>query len=216
MQSHSVFMLRTWQTRTNLPTSIAIEANPPSAESIDARARRRLRELRNERGLTLQQVAERASIDVSTLSRLESGKRRLALDHIPALAAALGVSADHLLGSAARQDPHVRSKPRRLNGLTVWPLTRRGSAGGLQAYKVRIGARRSKPPAELPVHEGQDWLYVLSGRMRLLLGEDDLVVAPGEAVEFTTLTPHWFGAIDGPVELIMIVGPQGERIHLHG
>ena len=184
-------------------------------EQVDARVRRRLRELRSDRGLTLQQVAERANIDLSTLSRLESGKRRLALDHIPALASALGVSADDLLGAAPREDPRVRSKPTTRKGVTMWPLTRRGPAGGLQAYKVLIDAKRSKPPDPLPVHEGHDWLYVLSGRMRLLLGDDDLTIEPGEAVEFTTLTPHWFGAIDGPVELIGIFGPQGERLHLH-
>ena len=71
-----------------------MEANETHDESVDVRARRRLRELRKERGLTLQQVGEQASIDVSTLSRLESGKRRLALDHIPGLAAALGVTTD--------------------------------------------------------------------------------------------------------------------------
>ena len=185
-------------------------------EPVDVRVRRRLRELRTDRGLTLQQVAERASIDVSTLSRLESGKRRLALDHVPALAAALEVSADELLGSRPPQDPRVRSRPRTHNGLTMWPLTRRGPANGLHAFKVRISERRHTPPDPLPVHEGQDWLYVLDGRMRLLLGEEDLTIEPGEAVEFTTWTPHWFGAIDGPVELIMILGAHGERVHLHG
>ncbi len=57
-------------------------------------------------------------------------------------------------------------------------------------------------------------MYVLSGRMRLILGDEDLVIEPGEAVEFSTLTPHWFGAVDEPVELIAIFGPQGERVHL--
>ena len=188
-----------------------MEANEP----VDARVRRRLRELRTERGLTLEEVAGRASIDVSTLSRIETGKRRLALDHIPRLASALGVSADELLGSPPRQDPRVRSRPQRRHGLTMWPLTHRGSAGGLQAFKVVISAKRDAPPDTLPVHEGHDWLYVLSGRMRLMLGDDDLTIEPGEAVEFTTWTPHWFGAIDGPVELIGIFGPQGERLHLH-
>jgi transcriptional regulator with XRE-family HTH domain len=192
-----------------------MKANETHEESVDVRARRRLRELRKDRGLTLQQVAERASIDVSTLSRLESGKRRLALDHIPGLAAALGVSTDELLGSPAPEDPRVRSVPQSHDGLTFWPLTRRGSAGGLHAYKVHIGAERRTPPDELAVHEGHDWLYVLSGRLRLLLGEDDLTIDAGDAVEFTTWTPHWFGAAAGPVELIMIVGPQGERMHLH-
>jgi transcriptional regulator with XRE-family HTH domain len=183
-------------------------------EPVDVRARRRLRELRTERGLTLQQVAERASIDVSTLSRLEAGKRRLALDHIPALAAALDVSADELLRSSPPQDPRVRGRPRNHEGLTLWPLTRSTTAGGLRAYKVHVRASRRTPPDVLPVHEGQDWLYVLDGRLRLVLGEQDLTIEPGDAVEFTTWTPHWFGALDGPVELILIVGPQGERLHL--
>lgn len=133
---------------------------------------------------------------------------------IPALAAALGVSADALLGSSPPEDPRVRGRPQTLDGMTMWPLTHRGAAGGLHAYKIHVDARRITPPAVRPVHEGQEWLYVLGGRMRLLLGEADLTIEPGEAVEFTTLKPHWFGAVDGPVELIAIFGPQGERLHL--
>jgi transcriptional regulator with XRE-family HTH domain len=181
---------------------------------VDARVRRRLRELRTDQSLTLQQVSERAHIDVSTLSRLESGKRRLALDHIPGLAAALGVSADDLLGGAPPPDPRVRSEPSTYDNLTMWPLTTRGS-GGLHLFKIRISARRRTPPATLRVHDGHDWMYVLDGRMRLLLGEQDLVVERGEAVEFSTWTPHWFGAVDEPVELIAVLGPHGERTHLH-
>ena len=188
----------------------------PGEEAVDARVRRRLRELRAERGLTLAQVAQRANLDVSTLSRLEAGKRRLALDHLPALADALGVSADELLGSRPAQDPRVRGEPRVHDGLTMWPLTRRGPAGGLHAFKIHVSPTRRAPPEERPVHEGHDWLYVLSGRLRLLLGEQDHTIEPGEAVEFTTWTPHWFGAVDGPVEVILIVGPHGERVHLHG
>ena len=186
-----------------------------TVEPVDARVRRRLRELRTERGLTLQQVAERAGIDISTLSRLEAGKRRMALDHIPALASALGVSADELLASSPPQDPRVRGEPLRSHGMTLWPLTNRGPAAGLHAFKVDLSAQRRTPPAVLPVHEGYDWLYVLDGRMRLMLGTEDLTIEPGEAVEFSTWTPHWFGAVAGPVELIAIFGPQGERLHLH-
>jgi quercetin dioxygenase-like cupin family protein len=97
----------------------------------------------------------------------------------------------------------------------MWPLTNRGTAGGLRAFKVRISARRRKPPETLRVHDGHDWMYVLDGRMRLLLGDQDLVIEPGEAVEFSTSTPHWFGATDGAVELIAVFGPHGERAHLH-
>jgi quercetin dioxygenase-like cupin family protein len=94
-------------------------------------------------------------------------------------------------------------------------LTRSGPAGGLHAFKVRIGARQRKPPAELPVHQGQEWIYVLSGRLRLILGERDFTIKPGEAVEFSTWTPHWCGVVDQPVEAIMIFGAHGERLHLH-
>jgi transcriptional regulator with XRE-family HTH domain len=201
-----------------MPRSVAslfaMQANREE-EPVDARVRRRLRELRTAQGLTLAQVAEGANLDLSTLSRLEAGKRRLALDHLPALAAALGVSADDLLGARPPQDPRVRAAPIRRHGMTMWPLTRQGSTGGLHAFKLAIGTQRSTPPDELGVHEGHDWLYVLSGRLRLLLGDDEHIVEPGEAVEFTTWTPHWFGALDGPVEAILIVGPQGERMHLH-
>ncbi|ORA11895.1 helix-turn-helix domain-containing protein [Mycobacterium arosiense] len=182
---------------------------------IDLLVRRRLRELRAQRGLTLQEVGERAGIDVSTLSRLESGKRRLALDHLPRLARALSVSTDELLQAPPAPDPRVRGTARTHHGVTYWPLTRQGPAGGLHAFKVRVSARRRNPPADLPVHEGQDWMYVLSGRMRLILGDRDFTIDPGQAVEFSTWTPHWFGVVDGPVEAIVIFGPHGERLHLH-
>jgi transcriptional regulator with XRE-family HTH domain len=191
-----------------------MQANNDRADDVDLRVRRRLRELRTQRGMTLEEVANRADIDVSTLSRLESGKRRLALDHLPRLAAALSVSADELLRAPVAQDPRVRNASHRANGITFWPLTRSGPADGLHAFKIRISARRHTPPDELPVHDGQEWLYILSGRLRLLLSDRDFVIKPGEAVEFSTWVPHWFGAVDGPVEAIAIFGPHGERLHV--
>lgn len=187
----------------------------PAKDSVEVLVRRRLRELRMERGLTLEDVAREASIGVSTLSRLESGKRRLALDHLPRLAAALAVSTDELVREPAAEDPRVRGSSHTRHGVTYWPLSRRGPAGGLHTFKIRVSPRRHKAPAELPVHEGQEWIYVLSGRLRLVLGERDFTINPGEAVEFSTWTPHWFGAVDGPVEAIMMFGPHGERLHLH-
>jgi transcriptional regulator with XRE-family HTH domain len=184
-------------------------------DGFDAGVRRRLRELRTRQGLTLDDVATRARIDVSTLSRLESGKRRLALDHLPRLAAALSVSTDDLLREPDQPDPRVQGASHTRHGITFWPLTRSGPAGGLHAFKIRISAERNTPPTDLPVHEGQDWMYVLSGRMRLILGERDFLIEPGEAVEFTTWAPHWFGTVDGPVEAIAILGAHGERLHLH-
>ena len=184
-------------------------------DSVDHRVRRRLRELRMQRGLTLEEVAGRSSIDVSTLSRLESGKRRLALDHLPRLAAALSVSTDDLLKAPEADDPRVKGGSHTRHHVTYWPLTRQGPSGGLHTYKIRVSARRRTPPAELPVHEGHEWMYILSGRLRLILGDRDFTIKTGEAVEFSTWTPHWFGVVDGPVEAITLFGLHGERIHLH-
>ena len=183
-------------------------------DDVDTRVRRRLRELRTQHGLTLEDVATRADIDVSTLSRLESGKRRLALDHLPRLASALSVTTDELMRAPEAEDPRVRGASHTAHGVTYWPLTRGGPAGGLHAFKIRVSTRRRTPPDELPVHDGQEWIYVLSGKLRLVLGDRDFTIEPGEAVEFSTWTPHWFGVVDGPVEAIALFGPHGERMHV--
>ena len=127
---------------------------------------------------------------------------RLALDHLPRLATALSVTTDELLRAPEAEDPRVTGSSHTHHDITYWPLTRHGPAAGLHAYKIRISPKRRKPPTEFPVHEGRDWMYVLSGQLRLVLGEQDLIVNPGEAVEFSTWTPHWFGVVDGPVEAI--------------
>jgi len=101
-----------------------MQAKTPTGDDVDLRVRRRIRELRAQQGLTLEDVATRAGIDVSTLSRLESGKRRLALDHLPRLAVALSVSTDELLRAPEALDPRVRGSAHTYNGITFWPLTR--------------------------------------------------------------------------------------------
>jgi transcriptional regulator with XRE-family HTH domain len=179
--------------------------------STDAVVRARLRALRTERGLSQEEVAERAGMAASTLSRLESGARRLALDHLTPLAGALGVDVGDLLAPATGTDPRVHGRPRTVEGITFHPLSR-AAPSGLVVVRMDLPAQRTVPdPCS---HEGHEWLYVLSGRVRLVLGDDDLVLVPGEAAEFSTWTPHWIGAVDGPAQLLAIFGPQGERVHM--
>ncbi|MEV0390118.1 XRE family transcriptional regulator [Nonomuraea sp. NPDC050643] len=172
----------------------------------------RLRVLRRRRGITLADVAEETGISESTLSRLESGGRRPNLELLLPLARVYDVPLDELVGAPPTGDPRVHLRPVRHQGMTFMPLTRR--AGGMQAYKMIIPAREGDVP-DLKVHEGYEWLYVLNGRLRLLLGDQDLVLRPGEVAEFDTHVPHWLGA-DGaePVELLVLFGHQGERAHL--
>ncbi|WP_433274644.1 helix-turn-helix domain-containing protein [Actinosynnema sp. CS-041913] len=173
----------------------------------------RLRAIRRQRGVTLADLADATGISESTLSRLESGRRRANLELLLPLARAHGVPLDELVGAPDTGDPRVHLRPVRRNGRTFIPLTRR--AGGLQAYKMIIPGADPRADPELRVHEGYEWLYVLDGRLRLRLGDQDLTLKPGEAAEFDTHVPHLFdSADDKPVELLTLFGQQGERAHI--
>jgi transcriptional regulator with XRE-family HTH domain len=173
----------------------------------------RLRSLRQRQDRTLEQVAEATGISVSTLSRLESGQRRPALEHLLPLARTYRVPLDELVDTPAAPDPRVRSRPLTRNGRTFYPLTR--NQGALQAYKVVIPPPRAGGAPEPQVHTGYEWLYVLSGPLRLQLGEHDLLLDAGEAAEFDTRVPHVLSNPGpGPVELLTLFGPDGERMHV--
>lgn len=151
----------------------------------------RLRRIRKERGATLAGLSSATGISVSTLSRLESGLRKPSLELLLPIARAHQVPLDELVGAPQVGDPRIRAaKPIVMHGRTHWPLTRQ--PGGLQAYKVLEPQRKLEP--EPRTHEGYEWLYVLSGRLRLVLGEHDVVLGAGEAAEFDTRVPHWFGS----------------------
>jgi transcriptional regulator with XRE-family HTH domain len=171
----------------------------------------RLRRLRKEREVTLAALSEVTGISVSTLSRLESGLRKPSLELLLPIAQAHQVPLDELVGTPQVGDPRVRAAPLVRHGRTYWPLTRQ--PGGLQAYKVLVPQRTEEP--ELRTHEGYEWLYVLAGRLRVVLGEHDVVMSAGEAAEFDTRVPHWFGSTgEGPAEFLSLFGPQGERMHV--
>ncbi|MQA10169.1 MAG: helix-turn-helix domain-containing protein [Pseudonocardiaceae bacterium] len=173
----------------------------------------RLRALRRQRETTLADLSATTGISVSTLSRLESGARRPTLELLLPLARAYGVTLDELVDAPPTGDPRIHLRPVARGGMTMLPLTRR--AGGIQAYKLVLPASSGRREPDPQIHEGYEWLYVLNGRLRVVLGEHDLVLVPGEAAEFDTRVPHWFGAADNePVEFLSLFGKQGERAHL--
>ena len=170
----------------------------------------RLRRLREQRGITLTALAETTGISKSTLSRLENGQRKATLELLLLLASTYRVPLDDLVGAPEVGDPRIRLKAYTKSGRTVIPLTRH--AGGVQAWKIIIPPSNTKPV--LKTHEGYEWLYVLSGRMRLILADRDWVVSAGEVVDFDTRLPHWFGSAGArPAEILSMFGPQGERLH---
>ncbi|MBU2670587.1 XRE family transcriptional regulator [Actinoplanes bogorensis] len=172
----------------------------------------RLRALRRDAGITLTALADTTGISVSTLSRLESGQRKATLELLMPLAQAYRVPLDELVGAPPTGDPRVYARPIHRFGQTILPLTR--NPGGPQAFKHLIAAGDRQTPNP-KTHEGYEWLYVLSGRLRLILGEHDLVLPAGEAAEFDTRVPHWFGSAEGrAVEFLSIFDAQGARIHV--
>jgi transcriptional regulator with XRE-family HTH domain len=174
----------------------------------------RLKQLRQRRDITLSDLADETGISTSTLSRLEAGLRRPTLEQLLPLARAYGVTLDELVDAPPTGDPRVNLRPIPTgDGRIILPLSRR--PGGIQAYKFVLPAGRDDADPDLRTHEGYDWAFVLNGRLRLVLGEHDLILEPGEAAEFDTRTPHWFGATSaGPVEFLSLVGKQGERAHV--
>jgi transcriptional regulator with XRE-family HTH domain len=169
----------------------------------------RLKRVRTARRMTLSSVASRTGISTSTLSRLEAGQRRPTLELLLGLSRTYCVPLDDLVGAPEVGDPRIRLKPGRVKGRTVIPLTR--EPDGMQAWKILIPIGQADPQPR--AHDGHEWIYVLSGRLRLVLGGREWTLDPGDVAEFDTQVPHWFGSTgEGPAEILSIFGRPGERM----
>ena len=177
---------------------------------IEQMVRTRLRGLRTAQGLSLDDLAERSHLSPSTISRIETGRRAISLDVLLSLARALRTDVETLLAEDVDEDVVIRLTPSSEGGRTTWLLSK--ATGATTAMKVRL---EPGTPPEQRVHPGHDWVFVLEGRIQLLLGEREIVVEAGEAAEFETMTPHAFAALDSPAEVIMIFDRDGHRAHRH-
>ncbi|MFK0004236.1 helix-turn-helix domain-containing protein [Paenarthrobacter sp. NPDC090522] len=173
----------------------------------------RLRDLRTRKNVTLAEASEATGISVSTLSRLESGQRKPTLELLLPIARLHQVPLEELIDAPETGDPRIHLKPHVHHWGTALPLTKR--AGGIQAFKMILPGGTGKEEPNPQSHEGYDWMYILNGKLRLILGENDFILKAGEAAEFDTRTPHWFAsATSQPVELLTLFGQQGERMHV--
>ncbi len=180
-------------------------------DDLSELVRRRVRGVRTAAGLSLDELGARAGMSPSSISRLETGKRNIDLESLVAVARGLEVSVDALLAPDDHDDVVIRPVPRSGSGVTTWQLTR--PTGSTVAVKQRIEA--SRPVREPQVHPGHDWFFVLSGTIRLTLGDRVILVETGEAAEFDTMVPHLFEAEGGPAEIISLFDRDGQRAHLH-
>ncbi len=180
--------------------------------AFDVVIRARIRGLRLARGWSLDALAGRCAMSASTLSRIETGHRRISIDQLVPIARALGTSLDQLVEPIDDDDVVIRPRRDRGHGVTSWMLTRDDEPHGIAVAKMRITARR--PPSDLGVHPGHEWFTVLTGTARLQLGERVILVEAGQAAQFSTMAPHAITAESGPVEIIVLFDRDGRRAHL--
>ncbi|MDL9936904.1 XRE family transcriptional regulator [Gordonia sp. ABSL1-1] len=185
-------------------------------QELDAVVRQRIRGLRLSKGWTLDALAARCYLSPSTLSRIETGHRRVALDQLVPIARALGTTLDQLVEPVADEDVVIRPQPHTADGLTIWLLSRESAPQGVSVAKMRFDPSHPSGPDRLRVHPGREWFTVLSGTVRLHLGDRTILVPSGAAAEFSTMVPHSVGAADGPAEVLSIFDHDGERAHLPG
>lgn len=171
----------------------------------------RLRAIRHSRGWTLEELATRAEMSPSTLSRLESGKRQASLELLLPLTRQLGITLDDLVAPAVA-DPRVRRPMIVRDGMAIAPLSPEGSP--VATYRITFPP--VPEPPEPRVHDGYEWLYVISGKLRLILGDQDIVLTRGEAAEFDTRVPHSLSATGSrPAQVLSIFNNDGVKMHTH-
>jgi transcriptional regulator with XRE-family HTH domain len=185
-------------------------------DSLDTVIRQRIRGLRLARGWSLDTLAAKCFLSASTLSRIETGHRRIALDQLVPIARALGTTLDQLVEPVGDEDVVIRPEPEHHRGRTVWLLSSERMAHGETVAKIRIAGPQPIDSAQLGVHPGREWFTVLSGTVRLRLGERTILVPAGSAAEFSTMVPHAIDAHGGVAEILTIFDREGERAHLHG
>jgi len=183
-------------------------------EDTEFIVRQRIRGMRLARGWTLDTLSARCFLSPSTLSRIETGQQRIALEQLVAIAKALGTSLDQLVEPEGDEDVVIRPEPESINGATFWLLSRERDRRGVTIGKMRLTEDRESD--EPQVHPGYEWFTVLSGTIRLRLGTRTILVRPGQAVEFSTMTPHRIDAHEGPAEILTIFDHEGEQAHLPG
>ncbi|WP_367125976.1 helix-turn-helix domain-containing protein [Streptomyces phytohabitans] len=179
---------------------------------LDSLVRKRIRALRVAQGWSLEELATRARLSQSTLSRIENGQRRLALDSLVTLARALDTTLDQLVETASDDvvtSPIIDSAHSRMS----WPIR---AEPGMTVMRQRMTEPPPDNPSRMRAHPGREWLVVLSGTAVLMLGHRRFRVEANQAAEFPTMLPHAIGAEGGPCELLGIFDRDARRGHQRG
>ncbi|MEV0622066.1 XRE family transcriptional regulator [Nonomuraea sp. NPDC050404] len=178
-------------------------------QELDSLVRTRIRALRVAQGWSLEELAGRAHLSQSSLSRIENGQRRLALDQLVTLAKALDTTLDQLVETAA-DDIVISPMIDAASGQLRWPV--KGDPG-MSVVRRRMTEPPPGNPARMRAHPGREWLVVLSGTAVLMLGNRRFRIETNQAAEFPTMMPHAIGAEGRPCEILGIFDRDARRGH---
>ncbi|MFD6415293.1 helix-turn-helix domain-containing protein [Streptomyces sp. NPDC060194] len=178
-------------------------------DELDGLVRKRIRALRVAQGWSLEELASRAHLSQSSLSRIENGQRRLALDQLVTLARALDTTLDQLVETAT-DDVITSPVVDQAHGSLRWSV--RGDPG-MTVMRQRVTGPPPDNPARMRAHPGREWFVVLSGTAVLMLGNRRFRVETNQAAEFPTMMPHAIGAEGGPCEILGIFDRDARRGH---
>ncbi|MGW5617271.1 helix-turn-helix domain-containing protein [Streptomyces sp. NPDC003877] len=178
-------------------------------EELDSLVRKRIRALRVAQGWSLEELAGRANLSQSSLSRIENGRRRLALDQLVTLARALDTTLDQLVETAT-DDVVISPMIDAAHGRMRWPV--KGDPG-MSVVRQRLTDPPPENPARMRAHPGREWLVVLSGTAVLMLGHRSFRIETNQAAEFPTMMPHAIGAAGGPCDILGIFDRDARRGH---
>ena len=168
----------------------------------------RLRQLRKERGWKLEDLAERTNLSRAYLSRLENGERQPSLTALFHVAQAYGVTFSSLFESEPDLEGGViiraaQAPVRRGNGLFYASLSKGSLAFNLHPIRIVVPAEREE--GEVYQHEGEQWLYVVSGSLGLEIGDEEFSLESGDAAHFSADNPHRLTALGGQDAEIILV-----------
>jgi DNA-binding XRE family transcriptional regulator len=176
-----------------------------------------LRDLRTRAGLTLEQLAQRADLSTAHLSRIESGDRQPSIAALISLSRALGVPLSTLLGER-RGAPAIsiysgHEAAHEANGLTIAGCSGFPGSTTLEALHITISPDRVPPtPAR---HRGEEWIYVVSGHLRLEFDDQIHLLEPGATAHFDANRPHRLGAELVTTEVLVVAADAPEALRNH-
>ena len=184
----------------------------------------RIRELRDIEGYTAEQMAELTNTSIQEYKGYEAGEMDLPFSFIHKCALALGVGITDLMeGRSANLTSYTVTRKgagqttARETGIEIMNLAPQFRRKIAEPYYVRYdySAEQQTKPIHLTTHSGQEFDLILSGKLKVQIGDHTEVLGEGDSIYYDSSTPHGMIAVDGEACLFCAVVLPGEKTEEH-